>query len=352
MNNSSSISIIIPAYNATATLEKAVNSVTEQIDAQIIIVENGSTDGTYELAKELAEKDKRIVVLQSEKGVSNARNKGIDAADGEWIAFLDADDYYLENAFRIVLKYLDSDSDLVTFGHRQVVSTEHSSGTKIPKVKKEVSVTNKNREYSGEKLENAQILMLENPTTYLTAFAKLFRKSVITDNRLYFDNEMSVAEDSDFVVRFLLRCRSIFLAKELIYDYTIDNVSTMRSYDTDRIKKFLLAFNKTSNNIKSASSSIRKAFSRYVLLNVNIMMVHGPFSKGNPATFFTKLILMKKVSEVKVVRESLQQLTLADLKNIRMIPIFLIKYGFCLSAACIFHFRAVYNDRFIDEGSR
>ena len=114
------ISVIIPAHNAEKTLKRAVESVlaamkTVEEDAviasrlqaedsekplfEILIIENGSEDATEFTARRLeAESDGRVRLLKSEKGVSNARNRGLEEACGEWILFLDADDYLLEGA--------------------------------------------------------------------------------------------------------------------------------------------------------------------------------------------------------------------------------------------------------------
>ena len=97
------VSVIIPAHNAESYISRSVCSVLEQSysDFEVIIVENGSTDRTMEICKQLSEKDRRIRVCQSEKGVSNARNKGLDLACGEWIFFLDADDWLEKESLKI-----------------------------------------------------------------------------------------------------------------------------------------------------------------------------------------------------------------------------------------------------------
>ncbi len=93
------VSTIIPAYNASEYLRRAVLSVTSQgvNDVEVIIVDDGSTDGTRDIAEELALNDERVWVIdQANAGVSEARNAGIAVARGEWLHFLDADDWMLE----------------------------------------------------------------------------------------------------------------------------------------------------------------------------------------------------------------------------------------------------------------
>lgn len=94
------LSVIIPVYNAQKYLEEAVQSILKQPcqDIEIIIINDGSQDRSGEVAEQLAKNHENIKVIQSSNhGVSHARNLGIDAACGEYIAFLDADDVWCKN---------------------------------------------------------------------------------------------------------------------------------------------------------------------------------------------------------------------------------------------------------------
>ena len=90
------LSVIIPCYNCQNTIEKCINSILEQtiIDFEIIAVNDGSKDSTLSILKKMSERDKRIVVIDKENsGPSSARNTGLDIAQGEYIGFVDSDDY-------------------------------------------------------------------------------------------------------------------------------------------------------------------------------------------------------------------------------------------------------------------
>lgn len=107
----SRVSIITPAYNSALYLEESVNSVLAQTftNWEMIIVDDCSTDSTYHLALSLAEKDSRIKVFQNEKnsGVAVTRNRALDEATGEYIAFLDSDDLWLPQKIEKQLKFMD-----------------------------------------------------------------------------------------------------------------------------------------------------------------------------------------------------------------------------------------------------
>ena len=111
------ISVIIPVYNNASSFGRALDSVLgqEEGDLQVIIVDDGSTDESPQLIDEAAEKDARITVIhQPNGGPGSARNAGLDIAKGEWVAFVDADDYVRPDYFGLMLEAAEeTDADLV-----------------------------------------------------------------------------------------------------------------------------------------------------------------------------------------------------------------------------------------------
>lgn len=106
------VSIIIPVYNATQHLNQCLDSILNQDfnDFELLLINDGSTDTSGEICDDYAGKDKRIKVFhQNNAGVSAARNKGIENANGEWITFMDSDDYIQKNYFEILNTAPDND---------------------------------------------------------------------------------------------------------------------------------------------------------------------------------------------------------------------------------------------------
>ena len=105
------LSVIVPAYNARETLKRCLDSILGQSfrDLELIVVDDGSTDETPRICDEYAAADERVRVLhQPNGGVSRARNAGIDAARGERLAFVDADDHLLPEAYETMLRALEA----------------------------------------------------------------------------------------------------------------------------------------------------------------------------------------------------------------------------------------------------
>ena len=112
-------SVIIPVYNAEKTLKRCVDSLLEQdyTDAEIILVNDGSKDGSEDICREYAEAHPNIrLISQQNGGVSTARNAGLDAAQGEYIVFVDSDDHVVPGFFSIMDKAIDEEpADLIRF---------------------------------------------------------------------------------------------------------------------------------------------------------------------------------------------------------------------------------------------
>lgn len=115
----SRVSVITPAYNSAPFIEETIKSVQAQSyhDWEMIIVDDCSSDETFILAERLAKRDSRIMVLHNEKnfGVAAARNKALDAATGEYIAFLDSDDLWLPDKLEKQVDFMDAGQYVLTY---------------------------------------------------------------------------------------------------------------------------------------------------------------------------------------------------------------------------------------------
>jgi len=210
-------SVVIPVYQAKDCLKRCVESWLSQTrkDLELILVDDGSTDGSERICEEMAANHHRIhVVHQKNTGVSAARNKGIQVAKGEFLLFTDSDDYvmpdYLEKMAKLQQK---EDSDLVLCGFHHL--------------------------YNG-----ADIVKLpgETATFYLEQFAKefllLYEKSFLNMpwNKLYrrnlagsFDTSLSLGEDLLFNLQYLKKCKKISVLGEALCCYLQEEQKTTLS---------------------------------------------------------------------------------------------------------------------------
>lgn len=202
------VSVIIPAYNSEHIISDCLSSVIRQTysNIEIIVVDDGSSDRTGDIADEYASTDKRIIVVHRRNGgVSSARNIGLSLATGTWVTFVDSDDY-LSPIFIESLQPNEGD-DLIVGGYRTVGCHEvrESSYQAITaKSGMEVNI-----------LLNSHITDM----TFLCPWGKLFRKDIISDNKISFDEKMKIGEDTDFVWRYLTKCNKISLRTGQYYNY-------------------------------------------------------------------------------------------------------------------------------------
>lgn len=133
------VSIVLPAYNAAQHLESTLDSVLSQTykDFELVIVDDGSSDETYTLAESFCKRDSRIKLIHQEnQGAAAARNKGIQNAQGIYIAFLDADDLWVADKLAIQVEHLEQDPKLgMSFGKVQYITAEDVAAATISSVK-------------------------------------------------------------------------------------------------------------------------------------------------------------------------------------------------------------------------
>lgn len=202
------ISVIVPVYNVEKYLRRCIDSILAQTftDFELLLIDDGSTDDSGNICDEYAKKDTRVRIFHRENGgVSSARNLGLDNAKGGWITFVDADDYLYDGAFPTSLK--DFSADLIVGGYSHIYVRTGKVFDNIPD-NKTIDIR-ENAEYLGTILG-----------TYLTTpWCKLFRKSVIQNNKLRFCEDLSYGEDTDFVFRYIHQINAIQFIPSKIYCY-------------------------------------------------------------------------------------------------------------------------------------
>ena len=194
------VSVIIPAYNVEKYIDKCLKSIINQSykKIEIIIIEDGSTDLTKNKINNYANMDSRIVVIQgNHEGVSNARNKGLDYANGDYITFLDSDDYLEIDAIESLVKWiLEQDVDIVICGTTDV----YENGEII----KKSYGSNPELQDLDKFLEN--IVLCDVYTCVV--WGKIYKKEIIGDLR--FNSKLKMSEDFDFLYRISKNVKKVF----------------------------------------------------------------------------------------------------------------------------------------------
>lgn len=216
------VSIIIPAYNAEKILPKCLDSILSQTyrSYEVILINDGSKDRTGEIADSYAAKESRIKVIhKANGGVSSARNEGLKIASGEWITFIDSDDWveprFLESFFN------GRTADLIVGGYNTVGCHE-------------VREASYGTEYAETDGELAELLKSHvTDMTFLCPWAKLFRNTILKESSMMFDINMKIGEDTAFVWEYLNKCTSIALCSGQNYNYYTEASDFKYAIDKD-----------------------------------------------------------------------------------------------------------------------
>lgn len=212
MTDSIKISVIIPVYNAADFIPRAVGSILMQEfdDFEVILVNDGSTDGSAAVCDEMAGNDTRVRVIHKENGgVSSARNAGLDAARGEFVMFVDADDAIYDGSFE---NMYSRKCDFVLAGFEKVVDGKIQDSFKPS----QSAVFNGTEEICSF---FDKVLPAKNTYILNSACFKLFRRSIIVENDLRFVEGLSFAEDKIFVMNFLQYVQKVSTVSAVVYTY-------------------------------------------------------------------------------------------------------------------------------------
>lgn len=226
------VSIIIPAYNIEDYIYKAIESATKQIldEIEIIVVNDGSTDNTSNLVKEEIKKDSRIKLVDLENGgVSRARNIGISIAQGEYIMFLDGDDWLDYNAASdLYYKAVDDNLDMIIFNYYKVFNNDN--------IEKE-NLCIPNSIISGEEALKETLLNNIAPSVW----NKFFKRELF-NNEVRFKEDIAMGEDLLLSVKLCNSAEKVGIVNKSYYFYLIRENSATNKID-NRVISIKIAIN-------------------------------------------------------------------------------------------------------------
>lgn len=206
------VSVVIPVWNGAKYLEKCLASILNQsvTDMEIIVVDDGSTDETWELLNRLAAQEPRIRPFRQENaGASVARNTGLDHCRGVYVRFVDADDVVPPGSFEALLSSAEMhESDLVLAAYTEVLAGSRS-----------LRCLNRQDEAIGQEEFLRRLERLANSFYYGVLWNKLFRGDIIRKQKPRFTPGLHWGEDFVFVMDYLAHCRRFSYVTAPVYDY-------------------------------------------------------------------------------------------------------------------------------------
>ncbi|MDD4698819.1 MAG: glycosyltransferase [Oscillospiraceae bacterium] len=225
------ISVIVCIYNVEHYLNNCVASILNQTfkDIEVILVDDGSTDGSVEICDTIAESDSRVKVLHIvNSGMSIARNKGMEIATGEFMTFSDSDDIIDKDAYETMYDIIiKNDSDLVICGYNADVKKDDK-----------IIVSRKMAPHNAVITEKQQLLnkFIEVKSIHVfdAVWNKLFRANIIRNNSIIMP-EGEIFEDTEFVLRFLAYTSKVTLCSSCFYHYVQRIGSVTKSFNPQKL---------------------------------------------------------------------------------------------------------------------
>lgn len=253
------ISVIVPIYNVEKYLRKCIDSIIEQTytNLEIILVDDGSPDNCGKICDEYAKKDKRIIVIHnSNQGVSASRNFGLDEAKGNYITFIDADDFVSNNYIEVLYNMITlKEADLAIIGN------DEQFNEKIFKTNKKIKKVINNEETVRRILEEKYITSV--------CWGKIYKSELLNDIR--FDTNLKIGEDFKFMMEVLNKCHNVNIdTTQNLYHYRLneDSVTQQNGRKEDWIQEIEISKSKIQYIENKYPNIKNKAIQRYIRVNI------------------------------------------------------------------------------------
>ena len=237
------LSIIVPFYNSEKKLKKCIDSILSQNspELEILLVNDGSTDKSINICKKLKRNKKNIHIIHKKKnsGVASSRNEGIEKAKGDFLFFLDSDDYLLEGSIKKIIKLIkiNKNKDLIIFKKFIAQSMKKNFITH------KIFESNVNNDNVRKLIQN----LYTEKKIYGNIYNYIINRSYLFRNKILFSKGISFAEDQEFVLKILIFCKKFYFSNQSFYCYR-SGVGTLSSSMT---------YNSTLSCLKVATNLIK-----------------------------------------------------------------------------------------------
>lgn len=292
------VSVIVPVYNPGEWFEDCINSILRQTYQciEVILVDDGSTDGSSQKCDLYAEQDNRVQVIHLENGgVSKARNTGIQAAKGDFLVFIDSDDWIEGNMLTDALRRIESDESELAIYAMQI--DKYKNG----------NIIIKDMRYKEDTIFSAKEIADNFEELYYNDYlssscTKVFRKSIIDMYQLKFDESLVMYEDLCFVLEYISKCNKVSILKDTYYHYRMDDtILAVSKRKTDNLLKNLEnVVNKIISFLSEKKGTISEKDNN-VIVDLFIIYLHKLFAQRN-----SMLIRMKGIRQLEK-EQTLQQ---------------------------------------------
>ncbi len=316
------ISIIVPIYNVEKYLNKCIESIVNQTyeNIEIILIDDGSNDNSGIICDEYAKKDNRIIVVHKENGgVSSARNKGLKIAKGEWISFVDADDWIEQTFCQTLLnKVTQEQADIALCGYNRITDNRIE---KINANNQEVFLDS-----------NEYLVKSLNPQTgFGFCHMKLIKKEVLKS--ISFNERIEVGEDALFNIQLSTYIKKAVFLKQPLYNYRINNQSVVKRYDENYANKYLKSMKiieeyiwQEYNEENEENIEIKQNYYNFVAYHIMLIIVNYCYHPDNKMCNAQRKNMLKEVINNDLFIIGLKKSNYNNISLTRKITLYTLKH--------------------------
>lgn len=292
------ISVIIPVYNAQRTLTRCIDSVLASAYGgfEILLVNDGSTDESLAICSAYAERDSRIrLVTQENQGVSAARNRGLREAKGEWVVFLDADDFISDDFLDMVARpeYRQMDLVLFQFAIYSPDAPAASRDKEAPKGARMEAPMEARCYQEDQMLPLVRRILAPRPLDdgfapdFRTPCARAYRKSILDQYAIRFSPDIRIGEDLLFNLEYQLRARSCAAIPRTVYFYDVHGDSSSHHFNPGLHENHARLLQAVRDVLKDSGryAAYEQDYYSYALENLTYVLIREIFSPHSPRKY-------------------------------------------------------------------
>ena len=269
------ISVIIPVYNGEKYINKTIGLILNQAykDIELILVNDGSTDGSREICEKYAKIDSRVILInKNNAGISAARNTGLGVATGEWISFIDQDDEISIDIYIKLTAQLDFSDDMVVAGKKMLLINEEDS------VLQESIYDYEDDTVVDESRKLTHLFNINRDTRLLHLWNCLYKRKIIELFGIKFNTNLRYGhEDTLFNFEYVTKCIKIRYVKGVVYTYSRRMAtSTSLKENKDYISDFKIYCDVVGNCLKKNDKRTESMLFTYLLrIGINMFKQYG-----------------------------------------------------------------------------
>lgn len=328
-NRSVKVSVIVPVYNAEDTLKKCIDSILSQTYQiyELILVDDGSVDNSRMILEDYKIKDSRVVLIsQSNKGVSAARNRGIENSQGEWITFVDADDYLSEDCLESAVHAVCRTGCDMLFWNRKDIYQDRIEEKRVFCDESTEGI------YHSRELIQKVFYNSEGNVELCSACCRLFKRNIIMKNQLRFSEDLHQGEDMVFMTDYFMAVQKVLRSDSFTYYRTMRDNSAMHQYNPE-IKKYML------NLMVHLEKQVGQLNDKKIRSAYAVFVFRGPVTgylesfvchKKNKASHRVRRRQLKEFLEVPMVKSAVGSISYHKLPVRLKIKLFCVRHRILL----------------------